>query len=284
MLIRKKQMKTKTKTNGALNTILGRKLDFNALKASGVVKVLYEKNHTKFTLLDNNRDIDIKHVATLMSSMKKHGQLMPIIVNEDLEVIEGQHRLKACTELDIPVAYIISIKASGRDIAVLNNSQKGWKNRDYLKHYNHKSYSNHKEYMKVSNFFDTYSLPFHTGLMLLSGITFKNRGNDRGPMPSFRDGTFKVKNLEKANIIAGQLEKFKAFVPRLVRVNKFCLAFTKISTLDNFSIKICYEQIEKNHKKFDGCGNQQSWDEGFESAYNYKLSKKKKISLRKEGF
>ena len=55
-------------------------------------------------------------------------------------------------------------------------------------------------------------------------------------------------------------------------------------TLDNFSIKICYEQIEKNHKKFDGCGNQQSWDEGFESAYNYKLSKKKKISLRKEGF
>ena len=99
------------KNNGALSTILGRKLDFNALKASGVVKVLYEKNHTKFTLLDNNRDIDIRHVAALMASMKKHGQLMPIIVNENLEVIEGQHRLKACTELDIPVAYITSIKA-----------------------------------------------------------------------------------------------------------------------------------------------------------------------------
>ena len=116
-----------------MSTILGRKLDFNALKASGVVKVLYEKNHTKFTLLDNNRDIDIRHVAALMASMKKHGQLMPIIVNENLEVIEGQHRLKACTELDIPVAYITSIKARGRDVAVLNNSQKGWKNRDYLK-------------------------------------------------------------------------------------------------------------------------------------------------------
>ena len=274
----------KKKNNGALNTILGRTVDFDALKASGVVKVLYEKNHTKFTLLDNNRDIDVRHVAALMASMKKHGQLMPIIVNEKLEVIEGQHRLRACTELGIPVAYIISIKSSGKDIAVLNNSQKGWKNRDYLKHYNHSSYSNHREYQKVADFFEKYSLPFHTGLMLLSGIEFKNRGNDRGPMPSFREGSFKVKNLDRAYTVGAQLEKFKSFVPRLVRVNKFCLAFTRISTIENFSVKTCYEQIEKYYKKFDGCGNQQSWDEAFESAYNYKLSKKKKISLRKEGF
>ena len=119
--------------------------------------------------------------------------------------------------------------------------------------------------------------------MLLSGIEFKNRGNDRGPMPSFRDGSFKVKNLDRAYTVGAQLEKFKSFVPRLVRVNKFCLAFTRISTLENFSVKTCYEQIEKYYKKFDGCGNQQSWDEAFESAYNYKLSKKEKNLITKRG-
>ena len=45
-------------------------------------------------------------------------------------------------ELGIPVAYIISIKASSKDVAIMNNSQKGWKNKDFLKHFSHKKHSN----------------------------------------------------------------------------------------------------------------------------------------------
>jgi len=278
------------KLNGGTTTILGRKISFNDYKASqGVVKVLYENNHSKFTLLDDNRDIRPRHVESLMASIRKFGQLMPIVVNEKLEVIEGQHRLRACSDLKIPVAYIISLKASGKDVAVMNDSQEGWKNRDFLKHFSHPNHYNYSEYKKVQKFFDTYSLPFHTGLMILSGIEFKNRSNDRGPMPSFREGTFKVSDLETANTIGGQLMKFKSFVPRLVRVNKFCLAFVRVSKLENFSLQLAYSQIEKNFKKFERCGNQEEWDEAMVKAYNHQLKakgkkKQKRISIRKEGF
>ena len=137
------------KLNGNLTSVLGRKTSYADYKA---VKVLLEKNLTKFTLLDDNRDIDKKHVAMLAISIRRYGQLMPIVVNENLQVIEGQHRLKACMELGIPVAYIISQKTSSKDVAIMNNSQKGWKNRDYLKHFSHSNHSNSSTYKKITTF------------------------------------------------------------------------------------------------------------------------------------
>jgi len=276
----------KTITNGVMHTILGKKIDYKNFAASKqITKVMYEKNYTKFTLFDNNRDVNETHVEELISSMRKSGQLMPVVVTPDMEVIDGQHRLKACEKLGIPVSYVVNSTGNSKQIAVMNNTQKGWKNKDFLKHFSHNSHSNSSEYKKIEKFFEEYKLPFGVGIALLSNYSINMDGaNNRGSMPSFRDGSFKVHDLDKAYIFGAQLEKFKSFVPRLVRVNKFCLAFTRISTLENFSVKTCYEQIEKYYKKFDGCGNQQSWDEAFESAYNYKLSKKKKISLRKEGF
>jgi|TARA_R110000824_G_scaffold8599_1_gene38919 hypothetical protein len=275
-----------SKSNGNLTTILGRRIDFSNQKNQGVIKVMYETNLSKFSKLDDNRDIDKKHVAMLAISIKKYGQLMPIVVNEALEVIEGQHRLEACMELGIPVAYIISIKASSKDVAIMNNSQKGWKNKDFLKHFSHKKHSNCGEYKKIVKFFNTYSLPFSIGIILLADYNSLESGKDRGPMPSFRDGSFKVINLEDANTKAGQLIKFKTTVPNLVKINKFCIAFLRVSQVENFSIRTAYERISKNSKKFDHCNNQDDWVEAMVAAYNYNLVTKgkkanKKISLYK---
>jgi hypothetical protein len=275
-----------SKSNGNLTTILGRRIDFSNQKNQGVIKVMYETNLSKFSKLDDNRDIDKKHVAMLAISIKKYGQLMPIVVNEALEVIEGQHRLEACMELGIPVAYIISIKASSKDVAIMNNSQKGWKNKDFLKHFSHKKHSNCGEYKKIVKFFNTYSLPFSIGIILLADYNSLESGKDRGPMPAFRDGSFKVINLEDANTKAGQLIKFKTTVPNLVKINKFCIAFLRVSQVENFSIRTAYERISKNSKKFDHCNNQDDWVEAMVAAYNYNLVTKgkkanKKISLYK---
>ena len=111
-------------------------------------KVFYEKNLTKFSLLDNNRNINKNHVNMLVVSIRKKGQLMPIVVNEEKEVIEGQHRLKACEELGIPVAYIIMAQTTSKDISMINNSQKSWSTNDYLKHFSHSSHNNNAPYKK----------------------------------------------------------------------------------------------------------------------------------------
>ena len=281
----------KTKTNGAMHTILGKKFDYKNFAASKqITKVMYEKNYTKFTLFDNNRDINETHVEELIASMRKSGQLMPVVVTPDKEVIDGQHRLKACEKLGIPVSYVVNVGGNSKQIAVMNNTQKGWKNRDFLKHFSHNSHSNSSEYKKIEKFFEEYKLPFTVGIALLSDYSVGfNAASDRGPMPSFRDGSFKIDNLDKAKLIASRLIKLKSFVPNLVKIVKFSVAFVKISQLENFDLKTCYAQIEKNSNKFDKCLNQEDWNEAMVAAYNYKLVTKgkkasKRISIRKEGF
>jgi ParB-like chromosome segregation protein Spo0J len=39
--------------------------------------------------------------SQLRASIKAEGQHYPIIVNEDLEVLDGHHRFRACTELGV---------------------------------------------------------------------------------------------------------------------------------------------------------------------------------------
>ena len=281
----------KTKTNGAMHTILGKKFDYKNFAASKqITKVMYEKNYTKFTLFDNNRDINETHVEELIASMRKSGQLMPVVVTPDKEVIDGQHRLKACEKLGIPVSYVVNSGGDSKQIAVMNNTQKGWKNKDFLKHFSHNSHSNSSEYKKIEKFFEEYKLPFTVGIALLSDYSVGfNAASDRGPMPSFRDGSFKINDLDKAKLIASRLIKLKSFVPNLVKIVKFSVAFVKISQLENFDLKTCYAQIEKNSNKFDKCLNQEDWNEAMVAAYNYKLVTKgkkasKRISIRKEGF
>ena len=274
-----------------MHTVLGKRIDYSSFNASRqITKVMYEKNYTKFTLFDNNRDINETHVENLITSMRKSGQLMPVVVTPSKEVIDGQHRLKACEKLGIPVSYVVNSSGNSKQIAVMNNTQKGWKNKDFLKHFSHNSHSNSSEYKKIEKFFEEYKLPFTVGISLLSGYSVGfNAAADRGPMPSFRDCSFKINNLDNAKLIASRLIKLKSFVPNLVKIVKFSVAFVKISQLENFNLKTCYAQIEKNSNKFDKCLNQEDWNEAMVAAYNYKLVTKgkkasKRISIRKEGF
>ena len=281
----------KKKKNGAMHTILGNKIDYDTYKTSKqVTKVMYEKNLTKFNFLEDNRDITQAKVDSLVESIRRKGQLIPIIVNENFDVIEGQHRVKACEKLGLPVSYVISIGATSKDIADINNSQSGWKSKDYLKHFSHKNHSNYAEYRKMKNFFEEYKLPFTVGISLLSQYAAMNGlAKDRGPMPAFRDGSFKIHDLEKANETASRLIKLKSFVPNLVKIVKFSIAFVKVQALENFDLKTCYAQLEKNSNKFDRCLNQEDWNEAMVRAYNFSLVTKgkkasKRISIRKEGF
>ena len=274
------------KFRGSHISILGNKLKLNGLKPTGTVStVLYETDYSKFTLLEQNRTIDDRAVNDLVVSIKKKGQLQPLIINDIYQVIDGQHRLKACEILGVPVSYLISNKATIKDVVLINNTQRSWKMLDYLKTFSHKSHSNYEEYVKIKAFIEQHGLIFGIALDLLSAGSYGKGGRDSWGGNAFKAGTFKIKNLEQAQRWAGQLMKIKAFAPHLVRILKFCIGFRKVQKLDSFSLNTCYEQIEKNIRKFDRCLNQEDWDEAMVRAYNYNLRKKqKRISIKKDGF
>ena len=233
--------------------------------------------------MDRNRDTEEKAVNNLVVSIKKKGQLQPIIVNERLEVIDGQHRLEACKILGWEVAYLISKGATIKDVVLINNTQKPWNYKDYIKTFSHKDHWNHGEYVKLQKYVETYGFTFTICRNLLVGHFQASAATN--PQKAFEAGNFKVKDLQKAERWGSQLLKIKAFAPQLVRVGKFCMAFVKIQKLEDFSLVLAYEQIEKNVRKFDRCQNQEDWDEAMVKAYNYNLKRtNKRISIKKEGF
>ena len=277
---RYKMRKEKTRRNHTNGTILGRGVaDFNDHK----IVVRKTRDYSMFNILKRNRVTEDRAINNLVVSIKKRGQIQPIIVNQDLEVIDGQHRLEACKILGYEVAYLISDDATINDVVLINNTQKPWNYRDYIRTFSHRDHWNHGEYRRLEKYMDTYGFTFNICLNLLVGHF--QAGGATNPKKAFEAGNFKIKSLEKAQRWGNQLLKIKAFAPQLVKVGKFCMAFVKIQKLEGFSLSFAYEQIEKNLRKFDRCQNQEDWDEAMVKAYNYNLrGNKKRITIKKDGF
>lgn len=82
-------------------------------------------NYDMFKFRDDNRTkIRKRHVDTLAESIQRNNQLEkhPIVVNQDMEIINGQHRLCAAKELGIPVYYIVQEEFTPEDLYISNLS------------------------------------------------------------------------------------------------------------------------------------------------------------------
>jgi len=261
---------------------LGHDVKFDSYRDKQTIanaKVTKDWKNLKF--LADNRDIDDGAVKRLAESIQKFGQLQPIVINEKWEVIEGQHRVRACKLLGIPVLYVISEGATIKEVILMNNIQRGWLNRDYLKCFCHLNHKNHDEYRKMKTFFEDYGLNFSVSINLLAGgFTYTGGGKAN---TAFKDGNFKIKDLKKAEKYASQLKRLKGSIPMLVKIGKFCMAWVRVQNMispnseGTWSIITGVKQMEKNIDEFKACRNQDSWDEAVIAAYNKGLNQKNKI-------
>lgn len=99
-------------------------------------KVYVTKDYKMFKKLLGNRYVEEKRVKRLMDSIGKIGYLnSAIIVNERMEVIDGQTRLEALKRLKLPVYYCIHKGAGIEECLMLNIKQQNWTIEDYAKSY-----------------------------------------------------------------------------------------------------------------------------------------------------
>ena len=275
-----KKSNEKLKMNGSFS-MLGISHNLKKMKKNGVVKrdINYSSDYSMFKFLDQNRETMDRHIADLAASIKESGQIHAIVVNDKFEIIDGQNRFKACKLLGIPVMYLQNKTASIKDVILMNNTQVGWKMRDYLRCFSNKKHDNYAEYVDVNDFMEEYKLNFSITLYLLSDA----RSDEYGRV-AFKKGTFKVKNMAKAKKMANVLVKIKAFAPDLVLIMRFCMAYFKLSELDRFDVDTSISQLKKYRRKIDGAISYEDYLQRIKETYNFRLIKRNKISYRKEGF
>lgn len=122
-------------------------------------------NLTQFKRIEN-RDICRNNVEKIKNSLKQKNllELRPIIVNERMEIIDGQHRIEACKELGLPIWYEVQKGTSCDDIILLQNQDR-WTIEDYITFYCKKGYS---DYIYLRDFMKKYNIKTRGALELLS--------------------------------------------------------------------------------------------------------------------
>jgi hypothetical protein len=109
----------------------------NHVQTGKEVNKVYKTNDLSiFKQIDGNRVPNLQHVKRLADSIRVYGmKCNPILVNEKMEVIDGQHRLMAAKESESFVYYIIVDGYALKEVHTLNLNQKNWNIYDYLEGY-----------------------------------------------------------------------------------------------------------------------------------------------------
>lgn len=161
-------------------------------------------DYSIFRYREDNREVHQVHVARLKASIQNHNDLHlnPIIVNKDMEVIDGQHRLAAAKALGIEVYYVIDEHYDPAKMITFNTLQKQWKPEDFL---NYWMKHGREDYRKLKDFMDDLDFPLSAMLKWLSfdgGRTYKD----------FKAGSFKFSVNERLLKSLITVKKYIAFM------------------------------------------------------------------------
>ena len=98
---------------------------------------IYESNnYDAFRLLKNNREINEAVVRKIIKSVQNVGYVLsPILVNENMEIIDGQHRFEAFKRLGLTIVYCVQEGAGVKECQSLNIGQSNWRTMDFIKSY-----------------------------------------------------------------------------------------------------------------------------------------------------
>lgn len=99
-------------------------------------KVYVSERYEDFKYLNGNRSIEEKRVKAIQKSVKNVGWIKnPILVNEKMEIIDGQGRFEVLKKLGYPVEFIIDDGIGIEECRSMNIKQTNWTSRDFIDSY-----------------------------------------------------------------------------------------------------------------------------------------------------
>lgn len=112
--------------------------------------VYVTKDYGIFKRLVGNRDIPESRISKIVESIQTIGWVHnPIIVNEKMEVIDGQGRLTALQRLKMPIEYIIAEGAGNKECIYMNMNMVNWKLSDFIKSYAEQGNENYQRLLSL---------------------------------------------------------------------------------------------------------------------------------------
>jgi len=203
------------------------------------VRIVYStKDYEAFSFITGNRNINKPHLEKLRKSMLEMYITVPIVVNENLEIIDGQHRFIICKEEGLAVHFIQIKGLNLTHVQKINELMRIWTAEAFMHCYCdlalENKYGEYSDYVEYREFKRSYGFGHNeTQAILTNQKMFSGNLSER-----FRNGTFKIVDIRKATNVAKRITD----VGKYYRGNKrrgFVLAMLQ-----------CFAIPEYNHDRF----------------------------------
>jgi hypothetical protein len=232
------------------------------------------KDYSIFKILDGNRRINQLNLKRIIASMKENPLVSIVIVNERMEIIDGQHRFHASKQLKLPINYVIVYGYGIKEVQVLNAIGMNWNKADYLVTY---ADGGNENYVAFKRFREAYpQLSFTLAVRLLSGLSShrtKSYEGVKGSTKDFENGNFVVKDLEKSYVIANMILDFAPFFKKYNDLT-FCLTLLSIFEQPNYQHDRMLKKLKVLPSALKPCKTQKQYQDLLEEIYNYKSREK----------
>lgn len=258
----------------------------NGSSATEVNKVYKTNDLSIFKVIGGNRVPNPQHVKRLKTSILQNGMLCnPILVNQKMEVIDGQHRLLASKEANSFVYYIILNGYSLTEVHTLNLNQKNWTKKDFMEGYANmgiESYIKLREFANKNDdyvFTDCIALCQNTGsgssrslaLQISKGVKLDSNAQ------IFEQGTWRCGDIDLAQDMANKIRMIKSYYSNYNR-SSFVQTMMGLLQKETFDFNDFMHKIRLQPTAMVDCANREQYKTLIEDIYNYKS--RNKVSLR----
>lgn len=238
--------------------------------------VYVTRDYSMFKRLVGNRDIPESRISKIVESIQTIGWVHnPIIVNEKMEVIDGQGRLTALQRLKMPVEYIIAEGAGNKECIYMNMNMVNWKLPDFIKSYAEQGNEN---YQRLLSLMQRYA---------------------NGNLDIISTAVYRVSKSKHRDIKQGILqlteEQYRAAVPRLEYIKPILeeidekkLPGSMVTLMQTLIYYYDYPEVDKDRLRYSvekNIYNATPWvlntdcEREVENCYNYGLGLEKKIFI-----
>lgn len=179
-----------------------------------------------FKTLNSNRRLYKPHVKRLVAAFDgnpRSNVYNPILVNENYEIIDGQHRVAALTELKMPIHYIVGEGLDIEDAQDINAGAKPWSPIDYARSF---AAQGKKAYAIYIEFKEKYKLNHDTLLRFLAL-------DEPTTSEAFKRGRLHITNRKRSDEIATMFAK----IVKITGNKHRALAFAFLGLYDAISDK-----------------------------------------------
>lgn len=245
-------------------------------KESVAYNVYITKDYSIFKRLVGNRDIPESRISKIVESIQTIGWVHnPIIVNEKMEVIDGQGRLTALQRLGMPVEYIIAEGAGNKECIYMNMNMVNWKLPDFIKSYAEQGNANYQRLLALME-------------------KYANGNLDIISTAVYRVSKSKHRDIKQGTLQLTQ-EQYEAAIPRLEYIKPLLdsldankLPGSLVTLMQTLIYYYDYPEVDKERLAYSvekNIYNATPWvlntdcEREVENAYNYGMKLEKKIFI-----